>query len=321
MQQTTHRRRHRSLAELNLLDDFLFQEIVSQKETGEEFCRILLRTILNRPIRNVRIIPQKNILGIDTDRHGIRLDAYIEDLSFCGDTPSCSSSQSGGIDDLDFADAEIIPDIYDIEPNNTSEKQSLPKRMRYYHGLIDTQILDRGTGYKYLPNVIIITILPYDPFGKNRMVYTILNRCMEDASIPYDDGAKKIFLYTRGTAGNPSQALRDMLKYMEMTTDEHVTNQDIASVHKLVKTIKHNKEVGINYMKSWEREAMIRNEGRLEGKIEGKIEVLLEILAEHGNISPALISKIEAETDPDTLRRWTRLAISAANPAEFEEQM
>lgn len=37
-----------------------------------------------------------------------------------------------------------------------------------------------------------------------------------------------------------------MLKYMEMTTDEHVTNQDIASVHKLVTTIKHNKEVGIN---------------------------------------------------------------------------
>ena len=32
-------------------------------------------------------------------------------------------------------DAELCPDIYDIEPNKTSEKAMLPKRMRYYHGL------------------------------------------------------------------------------------------------------------------------------------------------------------------------------------------
>lgn len=63
------------------MDDFLFQEMLQQEGDGEEFCRILLGTILGRPIRKVRITPQKNILGIDTDRHGIRMDAYIEDIS------------------------------------------------------------------------------------------------------------------------------------------------------------------------------------------------------------------------------------------------
>ena len=67
-------RRFRKLEELNLIDNFLFQEMLSQEE-GKEFTRILLSTILDKNIRKVKIIPQKNILGVDTDRHGIRLDA------------------------------------------------------------------------------------------------------------------------------------------------------------------------------------------------------------------------------------------------------
>ena len=225
--------------------------MLAQKEEGEEFARILLSTILDKNIRKVRIIPQKNILGIDTDQHGIRLDAYIEDIS----------------DELDVAvaDAEVVPDIYDIEQNNTYEKESLPKRMRYYPGLIDTQFLSSGMDYGKLPNVVIIVILPYDPFGKDRMVYTIKNSCAEDLSVSYDDGARKIFLYTKGKEGNPSQKLSDMLKYIEKTTNNNVTNQDIESIQQLVERVKRKKEVGINYMKSWEVEKMVREEGYAEG--------------------------------------------------------
>ncbi|MBP3487502.1 MAG: hypothetical protein J6K53_03805 [Roseburia sp.] len=48
---------------------------------------------------------------------------------------------------------------------------------------------------------------------------------------------------------------------MQETTDDNVTNQDIEAVHRLVRKVKQNQEVGIHYMKSWEREAYIRNEG------------------------------------------------------------
>lgn len=235
--------------------------MLAQKEEGEEFARILLSTILDKNIRKVRIIPQKNILGIDTDQHGIRLDAYIEDIS----------------DELDVAvaDAEVVPDIYDIEPNNTYEKESLPKRMCYYHGLIDTQFLSSGMDYGKLPNVVIIVILPYDPFGKDRMVYTIKNSCVEDLAIPYDDGARKIFLYTKGKEGNPSQKLSDMLKYIEKTTNNNVTNQDIESIQQLVERVKRKKEVGINYMKSWEVDKMVREEGYAEGYDNGQDRVNL----------------------------------------------
>ena len=240
--------RKRKPEDLNLIDDFLFQEVITQKGDGEEFARILLSTILGKPIRKVRIVPQKNILGIDTDKHGIRLDAYIEDIS---DEP-----------DTAMVDAEIVPDIYDVEPNGKYERESFPKRMRYYHGLIDTQLLASGVDYGRLQNVIIIIILPYDPFDRNRMVYNIQNQCVEDSTISYDDGAKKIFLYTKGTEGNPSQELKDVLKYIENSTQNNIANPNIESIHRLVEKVRRKREVGINYMKSWEHDKWMREEGQ-----------------------------------------------------------
>lgn len=95
----------RKLEDLNLIDNFLFQQMLLQEE-GEEFARILLSTFLEKPIKKVKIIPQKPIPGIDTNHHGIQLDAYIEDLS-----------------DTDNSESEKIPDIYDIEPNRRYEKR------------------------------------------------------------------------------------------------------------------------------------------------------------------------------------------------------
>lgn len=60
-----------------------------------------------------------------------------------------------------------------------------------------------------------------------------------------------------------------MLKYIEKTTDNNVTNQDIASIQQLVERVKRKKEVGISYMKSWEIEKMIRDEAYSEGHDEG----------------------------------------------------
>ena len=242
----------RRLEDLDLIDNFLFQQMLSQEgKDSETFARILLKTILGRHIRHVTIVPQKNILGIDTNKHGIRLDAYIQEVP--------------DEQDPNLADVKLIPSIYDIEPNKTFDKESLPKRVRYYHGLIDTQLLSTGASYSLLPNVVIIVILPYDPFDKNRMVYTIKNGCEEDPTVPYEDGARKIFLYTKGTKGNPSQALRDMLKYIEKSTADNVTNQDIASISLLVDKVKHKKEVSISYMKSWEYEKWVHDEAYKNG--------------------------------------------------------
>lgn len=53
------------------------------------------------------------------------------------------------------------------------------------------------------------------------MVYTVKSRCVEDNTVSYEDGAVKLFLYTKGKEGNPSQNLIDMLKYIEKSTAEN----------------------------------------------------------------------------------------------------
>lgn len=248
----TAQRQFRPLSELNLIDNFLFHEMLADKENGEEFCRILLKTILNKEVRHVKISAQKNILGPDTDNHGIRMDAYLEEVT-----------------DSDAIDADIAPDIYDIEPNLTYEIDTLPKRMRYYHALIDAGLLRIGETYDKLPNVVVIFILPYDPFRQDRCVYTIQNMIKEDPSIEYNDGALKMILYTKGKAGNPRKELLEMLKYFEKSTTDNVTNPDIECVHHMVDRIKERKELNLEYMKSWEWDDYNKKLGREEGLKEG----------------------------------------------------
>ena len=254
----------RKIEDLNLLDDFLFQELISREKVGEEVCRILLQTILNQPVGKVKVVTQKAVLPVDPNLHGIRMDAYIEAVT----------GELGQVNNV-----ELEPDIYDIEPNKVREQEYLPKRTRYYHAMIDSKLLDAGISYDRMKNVVIIMILPYDPFGGNRMMYTVCNRCMEDPDIPYDDGMKKIYLYTKGSVGNTSQRLREMLQYIENSVVDNVTNEELATIHEYVNEVKHDKEVGIQYMKSWEHDAMMRAEGRAEGIEEGRAEGKTYIVA------------------------------------------
>ena len=70
----------------------------------------------------MRVIPQKEILGTDTDKHGIGMDAYIEDISEEDEIASMyRNSKSKPVD------VGLKPDIYDIEPNKINEKGRLPK--------------------------------------------------------------------------------------------------------------------------------------------------------------------------------------------------
>lgn len=248
----------RTLQELNLLDNFLFEEALNQGENSIEFCRILLSTILEKDFKNITITPQRNVSGTSPGKRGIRMDAYIE-----------ADEYIDSLDDLlSNADIEINSGIYNIEPNKY-KASSEAKRTRYYHSLIDSKILKSGVDYSKLKQVVVIMILPYDPFGMNRMVYTIKNSCIEDPSIPYDDGIITIYLYTKGTEGNPSQNLKNLLKYIEETTTENATNSNLKAIHNMVTQIKASEEVGVRYMQSWEYEAYIRQESLEEGKAIG----------------------------------------------------
>ena len=146
---------------------------------------------------------------------------------------------------------------------------ALPRRVRFYHAKIDSDSLESGKNYHALKNVVIILITPYDPFGLNRMVYTIQNGCLEEPQMPYDDGARTLFLYTRGTVGNPREELRQLLTYMEHTTRANAANENLKQIQSMVETVKHDKGVSVGYMKVYEREEMLLNRGIQQGMKQG----------------------------------------------------
>lgn len=249
------------LAEMNLLDDFLFGTVVSYPEIGERFVKELLKTIFGREFKHLSVTAQKVFYGADTDLHGARLDVCLEP----------------GIED---GTGESVT-VYDIEPDqkeSSAGRKALPRRMRFYHGKITAKCLRSGADYDRLKNVVIIMIMPYDPFGLGRMVYTIKNRCVEEPDMPYEDGAGTLFLYTKGINGVPDEALKQLLHYMEETSYENAVNEDLRKVHEMVETVKKDPEVTVRYMISYLKEmerlnkasAKARAEGRAEGLAEGR---------------------------------------------------
>ena len=114
----------RKLQELNLLDDFFFNIMLNYPEIGEEFSRQILKIIFRRNFGKLQVIAQKVYYGSDTDKHGARLDVYLEEE----DAGSALLNAST---------------IYDVEPNllddtcvTYSKWLKLSKKVRRYPLLI-----------------------------------------------------------------------------------------------------------------------------------------------------------------------------------------
>ena len=223
----------KKLEELNLLDDFLFNAMMTYPEMGEKFTRKILKLLFNKEFRNLKVIAQKSYGGLNTDLRGARLDVYVES------------------DDSAEIDASEDASIYDLEPDKNDKAKyiaAFPQRIRFYHAIIDSRSLKSGEDFGKLKRVYVIFICNYDPFGYDRVKYTIRNMCVEEPEMPYDDGAQTTVLYTKGTKGDDiSEELRQFLNYMENTTQTNAVNDG---------------EVSLVYMKGFERDTIMYEKGQ-----------------------------------------------------------
>ncbi|MDE7045979.1 MAG: hypothetical protein K2O97_13420, partial [Acetatifactor sp.] len=89
---------------------------------------------------------------------------------------------------------------------------------------------------------------------------------------PYDDGAFTMFLYTKGKKGIPSVELQQFLTYFEHTTQSNACNRDLQALHRMVSAVRTDEEVELAYMKIYEREEMIREEGYGRGLTQGLVQ-------------------------------------------------
>ena len=239
----------RKLEELNLLDDFLFHAMLAYPDTGEAFIRKLLETLFDRKFPHLKIRAQESFAGVNTDLRGARLDVYIEEDG---------SVQING---------DEIPTVYDVEPDHnhkSAEIKAFPKRARFYHAMIDRRSLKAGENFGKMKKVYVIFICDYDPFGYDRVLYTIKNRCLEEPTMPYEDDAETWVLYTRGKKGNISESLRQLLSYMENTNQNNAINEDLRDIQQMVDQVKRDGEVSLRYMKWFEHDQMMYEQGRKE---------------------------------------------------------
>ena len=65
------------LEEMDMIDDFLFTEIMSDEKTGTEVCSMILRCVLKREIGKIHFTAQRVLPGLSEKLHGIRMDAYV----------------------------------------------------------------------------------------------------------------------------------------------------------------------------------------------------------------------------------------------------
>ena len=92
------------------------------------------------------------------------------------------------------------------------------------------------------------------------MIYTIRNQCVENPELPYDDGARTIFLYTKGKKGRDNESLSQLLDYMENTTRENAVTEELEDIQEMVDVVKEDAEVTVAYMKGFERDQMFLEE-------------------------------------------------------------
>ena len=234
----------KTLQELTLLDKFLFDEVVEDKETYEALLRIILG---DDELKLLTEAQTEKELRTATWLRTIRVDVYA-------------------MDDKST--------IYNTEMQK-EKRNDLVKRTRYYQALIDSTLLEPGEiNFNNIKNTTIIMIMPFDLFGLGKYVYTFEEVCREYPELSLNDGAKRIFINTHGkNTEDVSPEFVALMKFIEYNKGEEIINQSSPNLDRImnrVSQVKANEEVGVKYMQRWEEEAIIRHEGLEEGLEKGR---------------------------------------------------
>ena len=170
------------LEERSIKDNFVFGAVMQNPRK----CKALLECILGIKIRKIKYPELEKTIDKAIGSKSVRLDVYVEDE---------------------------FDTIYNIEIQATNRK-NLPKRSRYYQGIIDINIIDKGDDYKKLKKSYVIFICDYDEFGKGRHIYTFENMCLEEPGLRLGDDTVKIILNTKGTIDDVGEDVKELLHYI-----------------------------------------------------------------------------------------------------------
>lgn len=280
----------KTLQELNLTDDFLFDVATEELEN----CKAIIELTTGLRLKSLKWKSGQKVIHNLPGKRGVRLDFIAE-------------SEDGR--------------IFDVEMQNRNEG-NIPKRTRFYQALIDAPILKSGErGFDKMNPLYIIIICNYDPYGKKKYCYTFDNQCKEVPGLRLGDEVTKLLLSTKGE--NEKEVPKELVDFLHYVTESNENglpdecDERLKRLHESIREIKASADMEVEYMKMEERERIIRDEGKQIGIINGKIEAVLELLEDKGEVPEKVKTEIFAETNLEVLKKWLRLAAKSETIEEF----
>ena len=219
--------------ELSITDNFLLCKIM---EKNPSLCRELLEVILGIEIRDIIFAGKEQTVGITPKGKSVRLDVYVAD------------------------DAGTV---YDLEMQVASNK-NLPKRTRYYQGIMDLNLLEKGADYSELGRSYVIFICTFDYFKSGLPVYTFTNRCSELRELELGDDTVKIFINPDGDTTGLSEDMTAFLRYLK--GEQTQNNALVGRMAHEVLAARSCEEWRVEYMTLMMELRERYNEGREEGR-------------------------------------------------------
>ena len=217
-------------------DDFVFSKMMRNKA----ICKGLVETLLGFDIDRIEYPEEQKSIDIAMDAKSVRLDVYVKDDN---DT------------------------VYNIEMQ-TSPQSYLPKRSRYYQGMIDLNLIEKGELYDKLNTSYVIFICTFDPFNKGRHVYHFENRCIDDPALALGDETHKCFFNTRGT-DTIDPKLDQVLTFLDTAMPVNDDNPLVEAMSSELARIKSNTEWEAEFMNLYLRDKEKYQQGVEQGILQG----------------------------------------------------
>ena len=226
---------------LNLVDKFLFDKTIENKEAFEAIASIVAsESVILKEEPHV-----EKEKGVSPELRAIRLDV------------------------VGFSEIEQVLAL-EMQQRNT---YNIPKRSRFYQGVIDVSLLEPGeTDFNKLNDSCMVFIAPFDIFERGLYRYTFEGVCRECPDLKLNDGALRIFINTKGKNREDfSQEFLDFCEYVTESTDEvagRSNSEKTKRIHEHVTRIKRSEKLGVKYMQRWEELAYAKDEGIQQGVLQ-----------------------------------------------------
>jgi len=236
----------KAFEELQIKDDFMFSVIMR----NPKFCKPFLERVLGIKISRIEYPKSQETIDISADAKSVRLDIYVED----GEET-----------------------VYNIEMQ-TTENRNIPKRTRYYQGMIDLNILEKGDNYKDLKRSFVIFVCTFDLFGEGRHIYTFENRCIQNPELSLGDETTKIILNTKGTMDDVTPEMKTLLDFIDGKEPQDDFTRELDEA---VRSVRKNEKWRLDYMTL----QMNYQEKYEQGVEQGNKQAALRMI-EAGKLSP-----------------------------------